>query len=81
MKFLVILLALSFFITASGCGKKETQEEALEPESMEVLTTLNTQADRQATMDAASSASAPAELKPLPPQGPYKPSPQQIQLA
>jgi peptidoglycan hydrolase-like protein with peptidoglycan-binding domain len=82
MKFVVIMLALSFIFATSGCGKKEAQEEALEPVTMDVLSTLNTQADTQAATEAVSQdTKAVAKLESLPPQGPYKPSPQQIQLA
>lgn len=83
-KYLLIILIVVFSIYMFGCGKKEAGiEESQESMSMEVLSVPG--------MNAAPAAKAPevtqaapvlqAQLGPLPPAGPYKPTKQEIQIA
>ena len=81
--FLILVVMLAFYFT--GCGKKkETIEQAQEPLSIEVSpngTTSVTTA--QALVMPEVSVPVPEKIAelPLPPQGPYKPTNQQIQSA
>ena len=80
LSFVVVALMLS---ALSGCGKKQEMEELL-PITMESLSTVtgSTQAvpdfkDQEIKVTAPVS----KELLPLPPQGPYNPSANEIQIA
>jgi len=94
-KYVVITIVLLMAVSVLGCGKKkETLESMQEPMSIDAISAMGT--DQQApvvqaeVMPAAPSnpvasvavTSAPeTKLDPLPPQGPYKPSPKDIQTA
>lgn len=92
-RYFVIAGLILFSISLFGCGKKkESLEDMQVPMSMETLSTINTekapaaepQAATPAKAQVAESAVAPAaaaKLEPLPPQGPYKPTVQEIQTA
>ena len=89
--FIILTLALAVYL--AGCGKKQKSlEEMQEPMSMEALSTLNAETknapeaktQEQAVTQPAQPAPATgtaAKLEPLPPSGPYKPSPTEIQTA
>lgn len=80
---IVLALALFLIVNLNGCGKrKETLEEIQEPLSIEISPAPS------AVQEALPGAPAAVEQVPekitaipLPPQGPYKPSNQQIQTA
>ncbi|MFA4989839.1 MAG: peptidoglycan-binding domain-containing protein [Candidatus Omnitrophota bacterium] len=83
----LILISVVFLATISlfGCGKKQqTLEEMQQPISMETLTTM--QASEVKAPEAKVEVGAPivvrgAKLEALPPAGPYKPTPVEIQTA
>lgn len=81
----LIILVLGAVIYLTGCGRKEKPlAELQEPMSMEALSTLTNEAkvapENQAQVTQALPL-APANLEPLPPAGPYQPTPQEIQAA
>jgi len=83
-QFVVFVLALFLIVNLNGCGKKkETLEDIQEPLSIEIAPPPA--ATQEQLTPAAPAAVEPAVEKmseiPLPPQGPYKPSNQQIQTA
>ncbi len=94
--FMICAFALAFYLTGCG-KKQQTLEQMQEPVSMEVLSMLNNTnaqpvaATNQAAPEAKSQAAsqiqaqgqvaAAPKLEPLPPVGPYKPTPQEIQTA
>jgi len=90
-KFVFIILVLGAMVYLAGCAKKqEALEEMQAPMSMEALSALNTtlqpapesKVTESKTQGISQSISAtPAELKPLPPTGPYKPTAIEIQTA
>ncbi len=81
-KLVLIIFGIVFVVYLSGCGKKQTMEEAQEVISMESLSAVNTET-KTALPDSKiqQTQSAPVELEPLPPPGPYKPTIQEIQTA
>ncbi len=85
-KFGFIILGLGLVVCLSSCAKKqEALEEMQAPISMEALSVINTQ-DKVAppeikTQSAQAVPSAVANLEPLPPVGPYKPTATEIQTA
>lgn len=81
-RFIPIIFGIIFVVFLSGCGKKQTVEEAQEPISMESLSAVTTEA-KTALPDSKTQQvqTAPIELEPLPPAGPYKPTVQEIQTA
>ncbi len=91
----VVAVVLLMVVSLLGCGKKkETLESMQEPMSIDAISAMGT--DQQAPVAqaevmpmppsnpdasvAVTSAPQP-KLEPLPPQGPYKPSPRDIQTA
>jgi murein L,D-transpeptidase YcbB/YkuD len=94
-KFLVLLAASMFMFGIFGCAKKQT-EEAQEPMTMEAMSTVNVATPSGTEVKApdvkakapavqvaqpAVPATEAAKLEPLPPAGPFKPSPIDIQTA
>ena len=81
-KYVFIILALSLAMYLTGCGqKKEAMEESQEPLSIEVSGgTTAPGAPMSADSVSVPETVKTAELT-LPPQGPYKPSNQEIQTA
>ncbi len=91
-KFVFIVTVLVAALSLFGCGKKQQSlEEMQQPMSMETLTTMSTTAP-QAPAQPAAAPEAKVEvgtptvvkagkLESLPPAGPYKPSPVEIQTA
>ena len=78
-KFVFIFLTLSVSLCLAACEKKkETLEEIQEPLSIEISPSP---ASVQEALPGAPAAIEPVTAIPLPPQGPYKPSSQQIQTA
>ncbi len=87
--FIVSILMIS--VGLAGCGKKQPSlEEMQEPLSMEALSVINTTAqtlpepkvsEPKAPSVTLGAPAAPAELQPLPPSGPYKPTAIEIQTA
>jgi peptidoglycan hydrolase-like protein with peptidoglycan-binding domain len=78
-QFIFLALALFLIVNLNGCGKKkETLEEIQEPLSIEISPSP---ASVQEALPGAPAAIEPVTAIPLPPQGPYKPSSQQIQTA
>jgi len=91
----VVAVVLLMVISLLGCGKKkETLESMQEPMSIDAISAMGT--DQQAPVAQAEVMPAPPSnpnasvavtsapqprLEPLPPQGPYKPSPKDIQAA
>jgi len=76
--FIILVMALAVYLT--GCGRKrETLEETQEPLSIEVSPAASV-TSQPTTVAPAPEAARTAEI-PLPPQGPYKPTNQQIQAA
>jgi peptidoglycan hydrolase-like protein with peptidoglycan-binding domain len=76
--FIILVMALAVYLT--GCGRKrETLEETQEPLSIEVSPAASV-TSQPTTVAPASEAARTAQI-PLPPQGPYKPTNQQIQAA
>jgi peptidoglycan hydrolase-like protein with peptidoglycan-binding domain len=81
----VFVLAISFY----GCGKKQQAlEDMQQPMSMETLATMNTASlnetkvyEPKIDVVAAAAPVQQANLDPLPPAGPYKPSVNEIQTA
>ena len=73
----LIILAIVFGISMVGCGKKQVSMEEQEPLSMETLSALST--DQAASEIKVSETPSPS--LPLPPAGPYKPGPVEIQTA
>jgi murein L,D-transpeptidase YcbB/YkuD len=88
-KFVFIVIASLTAISLFGCGKKQqTLEEMQQPMSMETLSTMNTTAPAPEAKapEAKVEVGTPivvkgAKLEPLPPSGPYKPTPIEIQTA
>lgn len=87
MKRLLCLgLAVLALAALSGCGKKQDVEE-LQPITMESLNAIGTPvaaSDAKITdtkLSPAASTTSAKEVLPLPPQGPYKPTPIEIQTA
>ncbi|MDD2680219.1 MAG: peptidoglycan-binding domain-containing protein [Candidatus Omnitrophica bacterium] len=86
-KFVFIVLASLAAISLFGCGKKQqTLEEMQQPMSMETLTTMSATAPEAKAPEAKVEVGTPtvvkaAKLEPLPPAGPYKPTPVEIQTA
>lgn len=92
-KFVFVALVFALGTYLYGCGKKQQSlEEVQQPMSMETLTTMNTTSP--ATVQAPEvktpeikvepvfvTASKPGKLESLPPAGPYKPTPVEIQTA
>ena len=81
-KYVFIILALSLTVYLTGCGqKKEAMEESQEPLSIEVSPGAIVSGAQMPD----ASLTAPETVKtaelPLPPQGPYKPTNQEIQTA
>jgi peptidoglycan hydrolase-like protein with peptidoglycan-binding domain len=81
--FLILTLALIIYMT--GCAKKqavtENAPESLSMEELGSITTLDTApAETKPEVTQAQPASE-VKLEPLPPSGPYKPTPQEIQTA
>lgn len=89
-KFVFIILGLALTVYLTGCGKKQA-EETQEPVSMESLSTVGTESKAPATAEskaqptqaapAVATTQAPAKLESPLPQGPYKPTVQEIQTA
>ena len=89
-KFLVLLAASMFMFGIFGCAKKQA-EEAQEPMTMEAMSTVNvanpsgtevkSKAPAVQVAQPAVSVTEAAKLEPLPPAGPFKPSPIDIQTA
>jgi hypothetical protein len=90
-KGLLVVIILFFGIYMFGCAKKEADmEESQVPMSFETISTINAVAPA-ATPETSvpapkgqaiqASGSVPAQLEPLPPAGPYKPTVKEIQLA
>lgn len=89
-KFLVLLAASMFMFGIFGCAKKQA-EEAQEPMTMEAMSTVNvanpsgtevkSKAPAVQVAQPAVSVTEAAKLEPLPPAGPFKPSPVDIQTA
>ncbi|MFA5063352.1 MAG: peptidoglycan-binding domain-containing protein [Candidatus Omnitrophota bacterium] len=90
--FIVLVFAIGVYLV--GCGKKQqTLEEMQQPVSMETLSTMSTTAPTapEAKVEAKSAEakvdvgtpviSKAANLEPLPPSGPYKPTAVEIQTA
>jgi peptidoglycan hydrolase-like protein with peptidoglycan-binding domain len=82
-KFLVLLLVVGFTFYMFGCGRRKqaTLEEMQEPVSIEALSAMNATASVVASPQAPVVSLTEANLEPLPPGGPYKPSVEQIQTA
>jgi len=88
-KFVFIVIAFVAAISIFGCGKKQqTLEEMQQPMSMETLSSMSTatQAPEAKAPEARVEVGTPtvvkgAKLEPLPPAGPYKPTPIEIQTA
>jgi len=89
-KFVFISLVLLVSISLFGCGKKETGLEEISQEAvtMDALTgsTANVPSAESVsgtpiTKQAQTLQNPVASLEPLPPQGPYKPAPMEIQTA
>jgi len=90
-RFIAVVSVLGVIVCLSSCGKKEPAlEESQEPVSMEILSSMNSAEIKPTiepvltetqTVAANTNVSAPVNLEPLPPSGPYKPSIQQIQTA
>jgi peptidoglycan hydrolase-like protein with peptidoglycan-binding domain len=92
-RFVVCLLLVALSLSVYGCKKKEAVEDLSEPMTMEALSTMNVAAPGTAEVKAAAapvvataqqqvaSAVAQANLEPLPPAGPYKPTAIEIQTA
>jgi peptidoglycan hydrolase-like protein with peptidoglycan-binding domain len=88
-KFVFIVIAFVAAISIFGCGKKQqTLEEMQQPMSMETLSTMSatTPAPEAKAPEARVEVGTPtvvkgAKLEPLPPAGPYKPTPIEIQTA
>lgn len=89
-----IILGVVMLTYVTGCGKKQSAEQAQEPASMEDLSKMNAQqpaAEQKAPVAAPAAVEQPAvpqaaaqaapKLENLPPSGPYKPSTQEIQTA
>jgi peptidoglycan hydrolase-like protein with peptidoglycan-binding domain len=74
-KYVSVALVVCLGVVLSGCGKKQGSPEDQEVLSMETLSTLGT---NQTVTEVAP---VPANLPTLPPSGPYKPSPVEIQTA
>jgi len=80
-KVLLIIAVVSFSAYMFGCAKKEkTEEELMEPISMEALSTMSVTAPTAAPA-AQVAPTQVAKLEPLPPAGPYKPTAVEIQTA
>ncbi len=92
-KYVFVVLAVALTIYMTGCGKKQqTLEELQEPMSMDISGKLPMESQPQ-VMSVVPEAPAPSpeqqmmaaqppvKLEPLPPSGPFKPSPQDIQTA
>lgn len=93
-KFGFIVLISAIAVTLFGCGKKQpTLEEMQQPMSMETLSSMSTTAPATPETKAESKVIEPkievgvpvvsnaAQLAPLPPSGPYKPTATEIQRA
>lgn len=93
-KYVVLVLVAFFGLSVFGCGKKQaTTEESQEPMSMATLSTLGNETpsikpEQQAnqtteakTPSVQGATASEVKLEPLPPQGPYKPTGQEIQTA
>ncbi|MCX5711488.1 MAG: peptidoglycan-binding domain-containing protein [Candidatus Omnitrophica bacterium] len=87
-KFVLIIAVAALGIYLAGCGKKESDQSALqEPTSMEALTAQSTTAPAVETKQVApvvtpaAPVSSEVKLEQLPPSGPFKPSNLDIQTA
>ncbi|HTZ11516.1 MAG TPA: peptidoglycan-binding domain-containing protein, partial [Candidatus Margulisiibacteriota bacterium] len=90
-KSLLVIVILFFGIYMFGCAKKESgMEESQVPMSIETISTINaaspavtpeTSVPAPKGQAVQASAGAPAQLEPLPPAGPYKPTGKDIQSA
>lgn len=77
--FVVFFIVSSMFLL--GCGRKKPVEEQMEkPLSMEELIHIDTPAKDSQPQEALTP-EVSAQLDPLPPQGPYKPTASEIQTA
>jgi peptidoglycan hydrolase-like protein with peptidoglycan-binding domain len=84
-KYVFIILTLALTIYLAGCGKKKTAIEEL-PESLSMeelgsITTLDTAPAETKPQVTQTQPASEVKLEPLPPSGPYKPTPQEIQTA
>ncbi|MBP7835895.1 MAG: peptidoglycan-binding protein [Candidatus Omnitrophica bacterium] len=89
-RFVFVIIAFIAAISLFGCGKKQQSlEEMQQPMSMETLTTMSgttAQAPEARAPEAKVEVGTPivvkgAKLEALPPSGPYKPTPVEIQTA
>ena len=80
-KYVFIILVVGLAIYLAGCGKKkETLEQAQEPLSIEVSPTPTTPGQQAGAVVTPTPEKKTSEI-PLSPQGPFKPTNQQIQTA
>ncbi|MCM8796259.1 MAG: peptidoglycan-binding protein [Candidatus Omnitrophica bacterium] len=81
----LVICALIVAFSLLGCGKKKQTQEALqEPISLETLSVITAQTQTPTQVKSAVTPVASlstAEVKPLPPAGPYRPTVQEIQVA
>ena len=83
-RYLSIVLIIGLGVVLSGCGKKQASLEDQEVLSMETLSTFGTNQTVSEVVPPGikpEGAAAPANLPSLPPSGPYKPTPTDIQTA
>ena len=79
-KFLGVLAAVMFMFGVFGCAKKQV-EEAQEPMTMEAMSTVNVANPGSTETKAKAPVVQTEEKLPLPPAGPFKPTPTEIQSA
>ncbi|MFA5144665.1 MAG: peptidoglycan-binding domain-containing protein [Candidatus Omnitrophota bacterium] len=91
-KYLLIATVMFFGLYILGCGKKANMEESQDALSMEAMSVMSTNVPavpeakslEPKAQDAQVTVSVPApkaNLEPVPPAGPYKPTPIEIQTA
>lgn len=84
-RFTIVIFTLIAIVSFTGCKKKEAVENPLTMEQIEIIGSQNAQVE-QVKAEEANAVTQPvssprAQSEPLPPQGPYKPTSQQIQTA
>lgn len=82
MKGMSLLLTLVLVCgLAAGCGKKRNADESQELLSLEELSSMKVSETVDIPDDSSLAPLEAAQMEPLPPAGPYKPSNQEIQIA